>query len=77
VAVHLALVSLSQTVKADQLVEPLSRLEATVPLCLVGWVKGGAWRRPQPDSPQQPATGCRLLARPHELAAERSWDFRF
>ena len=76
-AVHRALVFLVQMVKADHLVELLSLLEALVLLCLAGRVKSGPWRRPQPDSPGQPATGCRLLARPHELAAECSWDFRF
>jgi len=77
VVVHRALVSLCQTVKADHLVELLSRLEALVPLCLVRLAKAVAWRRPQPASPQQPATGCRLVAQRRELAVERSWDFRF
>jgi hypothetical protein len=77
VAVHLALVSLAQMAKLRRAVELLSRPEAHVLLCHVRLAKAVAWRLPQPDSPQQPATDCRLLAQPHELAAEHSWDFLF
>jgi len=63
-------------VKANRLLELLLRQEARVRLCLVGQAKPAASVRPRPDFRQQPVTGCRLDARPRELAAERSWDFR-
>jgi len=63
-------------VKANRLLELLLRQEARVRLCLVGQAKPAASVRPRPDFRQQPVTGCRLDARPRELAAECSWDFQ-
>jgi len=76
-AVHLALVSLARTVKAKHLPELLSRQEARVQVCLADQANPAPWPRPQPDSRQEPVAARRLGARPHESAAECSWDFLF
>jgi len=76
-AVHLALVSLAQTVEAKRLPELLSRQEAPVRVCLADQANPAPWPRPQPDSRRCRVVRCPLAARPHELAAECSWDFQF
>lgn len=76
-AVHLALVSLARTVKAKHLPELLSRLAALAQLHLVGPAKSAALPRLEPDSRRCRVLRYPLAARPHELAAECSWDFQF
>jgi hypothetical protein len=72
-----ALVFLAQTVKATHRLELLSRPGAFAQLCLLGPAKSAASLRQQPDSRQCRVMRCPLGARPHELAAARSWDFQF
>jgi len=76
-AVHLALVLLARMVQANHLPEPLSPQEAHVQVCHADQANPAPSPRPQPDSRQQPVTGLRLGARPHELAAECFSDFQF
>lgn len=76
-AVHRALVFLAQMVKATHLRELLSRLGVFAQLYLVGPAKSAALPRLQPDSRRCRVMRCQLAARPHELAAECSWDFQF
>ena len=76
-AVHRALVFLAQMVKAPHLRELLSRLGVFAQLCLVGPAKSAALPRLQPDFRRCRVMRCPLAARPHELAAECSWDFQF
>jgi hypothetical protein len=76
-AAHRALVFLAQMVKAAHLRELLSRLGVFAQLYLVGPVKSAALPRRRPDSRRCRVMRCPLAARPHELAAECSWDFQF
>jgi hypothetical protein len=63
-------------VKAKHLLELLSRLGAPARVCLADRAQSASWRQPEAvDSRRQAAMG-RQVARPHELAAEYSWDFR-
>lgn len=76
-AVHRVWVCLAPMVKAKHLLELLSRRGVRVQACLAGRAKAAPWhRRELADSPRQPVLGSRQVARPHELAGERSWDFR-
>ena len=71
------MVFLAQMLKATRLRELLSRLGVFVQLYLVGPAKSAALPRLQPDSRRCRVMRCPLAARPHELAAECSWDFQF
>jgi len=64
-------------VKPRRAVELPSRLGVFAQLYLVGPAKSAALPRLQPDSRRCRVVRCPLAARPHELAAECSWDFQF